>query len=149
MNEDEYLDQRVNDQIDWYDKKSQMSQRIYKRLRVLEIVAAATIPLLSGFSHKVNQFTIVVGLLGLLIAVIAGIISLYRFQENWTEYRTTSESLKHEKFLYLTETDPYNKDNPFPLFVQHVESLISKEHSKWTQIMQTGSTDGKTKSTDQ
>ena len=74
-----------------------------------------------------------VALLGALIAVISTIISLNQFQENWIEYRTTCESLRHEKFLYLTKAEPYNNEEPFGLFVQRVESLISKENSSWSQ----------------
>jgi Protein of unknown function (DUF4231) len=40
---------RLEDQITWYDRKSQSAQHIYKRLKVLEIFAAAIIPFLAGF----------------------------------------------------------------------------------------------------
>lgn len=75
------------------------------------------------------------GILGLAIAVITAVVSLCQFQENWVEYRTTCESLKHEKFLFLTKTEPYNVDTPFPLLVQHIESMISKENTTWSQCI--------------
>lgn len=134
MKQEDYLTQRVDDQISWYDSKSQWNQKWYKRLRNIEIIAAATIPFLSGYiTQEQPWINIVIGILGALIAVIAGTIGLYNFQENWIEYRTTSESLKHEKYLFLTTTEPYNIDEPFSLFVQRVESLISTENSKWYQ----------------
>ncbi|HEY7555211.1 MAG TPA: DUF4231 domain-containing protein [Candidatus Binatia bacterium] len=74
-----------------------------------------------------------VAALGLVIAVIAGILGLFQFQENWTSYRSTCEALKQEKFLFLTETEPYDHNEPFPLFVQRVEGLMAKEHSAWAQ----------------
>jgi len=49
---DEYIEQRLNDQISWYDRKSGTSQLWFKRLRFAEIVAAATIPFLSGFAGE-------------------------------------------------------------------------------------------------
>ena len=49
---EEYIEQRLNDQIGWYDRKSTANQRWFKRLRFAEIVAAATIPFLSGFAGK-------------------------------------------------------------------------------------------------
>jgi len=61
-------------------------------------------------------------------------LALYQFQENWTAYRSTCESLKQEKYLFLTKTEPYNGSDPFPLFVQRVESILSKERTAWTQI---------------
>jgi len=42
---EEYVEQRINDQIGWYDRKSTTNQRWFKRLRFAEIVAAAAIPL--------------------------------------------------------------------------------------------------------
>jgi hypothetical protein len=47
---EEYIEQRLSDQIGWYDRKSSTNQRWFKRLRFAEIVAAATIPFLSGFA---------------------------------------------------------------------------------------------------
>ena len=38
--------ERLEDQIDWYHRKSLANQRTYKRFKVVEIVFAATIPLL-------------------------------------------------------------------------------------------------------
>mgnify|MGYP003625419324 CR=1 FL=1 len=133
MNEDEYILSRVDDQIDWYDRKSQNAQCWFKWLRGAEIVAAAAIPLIAGFATEPFPLTLVVGVLGTSIAVISATISLNQFQENWTEYRTTCESLKHEKFLFLTKADPYHEIDSFRRFVQRVESLISKENSAWSQ----------------
>jgi len=41
---DEYIEQRLNDQISWYDRKSGTSQLWFKRLRFAEIVASAIMP---------------------------------------------------------------------------------------------------------
>ncbi len=136
MDEAEYLKTRVDGQIDYYDKKSQYHQKWYKGLRIVEIVAAASIPFLVGYITDTEPlFRTVVGLLGLSIAVITAVVSLCQFHENWVEYRTTCESLKHEKFLFLTRTEPYNVDTPFPLLVQRVESMISKENTTWSQYI--------------
>lgn len=136
MNDEEYISSRVDNQIDWYDRKSQGAQRWFKLLRGAEIIAAAAIPLIAGFATEPFPVTFVLGILGASIAVISAAISLNQFQENWTEYRTTCESLKHEKFLYLTKAEPYHEEEPFRLFVQRVESLISKENSAWSQYTQ-------------
>ena len=105
-----------------------LNQKWYKRLRVIEISAAAAIPFLTGFiKDETDPLKIVIGLLGLIVVIITGIVTLYKFQENWIEYRTTSETLKHEKFLYITTSEPYNVEEKFHLLVQRVENLISKE----------------------
>ncbi|MEN8175826.1 MAG: SLATT domain-containing protein [Pseudomonadota bacterium] len=50
MDENDYITRRVDDQIAWYDNKSVWNQRIYKRLRIIEILCASTIPLIAGFT---------------------------------------------------------------------------------------------------
>ena len=135
MDQEEYIQARVDEQIGWYDRKSQRNQRIFKLLRSIEIIAAASIPFLAGHSD-LPYGSWMIGFLGLLVAVLVGILSLYRFQENWTSYRTTCEALQHEKFLFLSGAEPYDQKDPFPLFVQRVESVIAKEHTGWTQYMQ-------------
>ncbi len=67
------------------------------------------------------------GMLGAGVVIVAAFITLGRYQENWVEYRTTCESLRHEKYRYLTRTGLYSGDNAFSVLVDGVESLISKE----------------------
>lgn len=132
-----YLAERLEDQIDWYDRKSQLNQRWFKRLQVTQIAVAAAIPFLVGILPEEGMsMEIIVGGLGLIVAVAAGIQMLYRFQEHWIEYRTVCESLKHERFLYLTGTPPYdNPDGAFHKLVLRVERHISQEHSRWIAEM--------------
>ena len=44
MNETEFIEQRVDDQIDWYCAKSSWNQKLFKRLPILELVCAADLP---------------------------------------------------------------------------------------------------------
>jgi hypothetical protein len=132
---EEYVEQRLSDQISWYDRKSSTNQRWFKWLRFTEIVAAATIPFLSGFAGNSFPIKIAIGALGVVVAVVASLLGLLQLQERWIEYRATAESLRREKFLFLTQTDPYDKDDAFHLLVQRVEALLSKENTEWTQSM--------------
>ena len=140
ISEKEYFEQRLDDQIDWYDRKSSANQKAYKRLRLVEIVVAGTIPLLaiSGNSKDSEVIAYVVAICGLIVAAIAGIVSLHRFHENWSEYRASAESLKQEKYLYLARAAPYDGDRPFELLVGRVEALLKQETTAWTQAMRAG-----------
>jgi hypothetical protein len=139
MNSDEYLKKRLQEQIDWYDAKSLASQKLFKRLRATEIVAAALIPFLSGIAISNPDFrlvgTVVVGILGMAVTIIAGFLSLGQYQEKWTEYRTTCEALVKEKVLFETGVEPYNGEDAFPLLVQRVETQVSKENTNWAQYI--------------
>lgn len=134
MNDNEYIETRLEDQIGWYSNKSSSNKRWYQALRAIELVVATSIPFLAGVIKEANANKVTLAFLGLLVAVVAGLLGLYKFQELWIEYRTTAESLKQEKFLYLSRTEPYNIEEPFPLLVQTVETLISKEHSRWISL---------------
>lgn len=143
MTADDYLEQRLDDQIDWYDRRSLAAQRWFKRLRLMEIVCAAAIPVLASFADDHAVIAPLMGILGAVVVVLAGVLSLQQYQERWVEYRTTAETLKHEKYLYRTGTDPYGGDDDFHLLVQRVEGLLAKEHGGWTGYTRKGAQDSK------
>lgn len=127
--------ERLEDQIAWYDRKSLANQRTYKRIKVIEIMAAAAIPFLAGL--KFPYVTMVTGGLGVLITVLEGLLHLNQYQENWIAYRSTCESLKHEKYTYLGKASPYaNVPDPHALLAERIESLVSQEHAKWASVQQ-------------
>lgn len=135
MSPEEYLRDRLDDQINWYSRKSLWNQAWFKRLRVVEILFATSIPFLVGYITPETGFLKwIVGAMGVVIALVSGIVTLYKFQENWTEYRTAAETLQHEKYLYLTQSTPYDGDEPFRLLVERVEATISKENTNWAQL---------------
>jgi hypothetical protein len=135
VTEDEYIEQRLGDQINWYDDKSGSAQKMYKRLRGAEFICAAFIPVLAAFGVTYSFVPIVMGVLGAVVVVLASFLSLGQYQENWVQYRTTCESLRHEKYRFLTKTGPYGDKDAFSLLVDRVESLISKENSEWSQAV--------------
>ena len=133
-----YFKERLQDQIDCYDKKSSANHWWFKRLQFISIVSAASIPLILGYaSDEAMYLTFIAGLLGVIVAVITSIIGLFKFQENWLEYRTSCESLRHEKYLFLSKALPYDGEAPFQLLVTRVENLISKENTNWSQYTST------------
>lgn len=137
MDNDKYLSERLDTQIQWYDNKSVKSQKKYKLMRAMEIVFAACIPLLSSLPNSFDVTTkIVIAVLGTTIVILAGINTLNKYQELWISYRTTAETLKHHKFLFITGTFPYNRDDNFSQLVENVEAIISKENSNWTIMIQ-------------
>jgi hypothetical protein len=133
MTDQEYLTQRLKDQLDWLEHKSAWNQRWYKRLRLIEIVAAALIPSLVAFGLSGPLFNAVSAGLGIVIAISAGAMGLFKFHENWVQYRTTAEQLKHERFVYETAAGPYVGEDRFGVLVERVESLLLKDVSAWSR----------------
>jgi Protein of unknown function (DUF4231) len=126
---------RLEDQIAWYDGKSITNQGYFKRIKMLEIAAAAIIPFLSAFTFARMMW--VTGGLGVLITVLEGMLQLNQYQQNWITYRSTCESLKHEKYVYLGKAAPYaSASDPHALLAERIESLVSQEHAKWASVQQ-------------
>jgi hypothetical protein len=126
--------ERLEDQLAWYDGKSLGNQRAYKRMKIAEILAAAIIPFLAGLG--LPHTSVVTGCLGVLITVLEGLLHLNQYQQNWINYRSTCEALKHEKYTYLGKAAPYaNVNDPHALLAERIESLVSQEHAKWASTL--------------
>jgi len=124
--------ERLEDQINWYDRKSGDNQRRYKWLKLLEFAVAAALPVVAGIGSPV----LVIGALAAVIVVLEGAQHLYQFQEHWITYRSTAEALKHERYLYLAEAGPYLGEDRHRQLAERIEGLISQEHAKWTASQQ-------------
>jgi hypothetical protein len=127
--------ERMEDQIAWYDRKSMVNQRTYKRIKVTEILIAAMIPFLAG--SGIPHVSFVTGAFGVVITVLEGLLHLNQYQQNWISYRSTCEALRHEKYTYFGKAAPYaGVADPHALLAERIESLVSQEHAKWASVQQ-------------
>ena len=128
--------QRLEEQIRWYSHGSRRNKRWYMRIKVVQILSAATIPVLAATSLP----TWVAGGLGALIVVLESIQQLFQFHSNWTHYRSTSEALKHEKYLFLANAGSYaTAKDPAAMLAERIEGRVSQEHATWASEQQQGS----------
>jgi len=124
--------ERLEDQLDWYDKKSGYSQRRYKWLKVLEIAVAASLPVVASLHSPVW----VTGGLAAVVVVLEGIQQVFQYQEHWITYRATAEALKRERYLYLAQAGPYAGDDRHTQLAERIETLLSQENAKWASAGQ-------------
>lgn len=136
MTEEQYVATRLEEQLAWYDKKSSWNQKWFRRTQLLQIIVAALIPFISGVGDSIPYGSVLVGALGIVIAIATATSTLYKFQENWVQYRATAEQLRHERFMFLTGVEPYNGTGSFGFLVQRIESLIAKENAAWAKAAQ-------------
>jgi hypothetical protein len=128
---------RLDKQQAYYSKNATAAKNAFKYIKMIEIVAAAIIPFLSGQVTKQLAVGYVVGGLGVLITILEGLLHLNQYQENWTNYRNTSESLKHEKFLYLAKAGPYaTAADARAMLAERLEALVSQENTQWVAALQ-------------
>jgi hypothetical protein len=119
---------RLDQQIAWYDRKSMDAQRLYKRTEVAEVFCAVLVPV----TATINAF--LTALLGATVVILESFQQINQWSQNWITYRSTCESLRHEKYSYLGKSGSYEgktDEEAKRILTQRVESLISTEHAKW------------------
>lgn len=131
----DYLTGRYEYQTNWYDKKAVTQQKVYRWMQWSVIVLAALTPFLieinldkliaKGFDHLPTVMAAVV-------AILTAGLKTFKYQENWINYRTTCELLRKEKHYYDAGIADYGTtSDKDALFVDRVESLISRENTLW------------------
>ena len=70
--------------------------------------------------------------IAILLAIGTAALKTFKFQELWISYRTIAETLKKEEHFYRARIGDYQDvDDTEALFVERVESLISRENTLW------------------
>lgn len=123
---------RLEDQMQWYDNKSQHSQRWYKRLKLAQVALAVLIPVMSLLPADTAKWAM--ALSGTVIALLEAVQQMNQYSTLWVTYRATAERLKHEKYLFLSAAGPY-RGLPEPerliQLAERVEEHVSTEHANW------------------
>lgn len=145
MNDEEYIRERLDDQMSYFDSKSTHCQRKYKSFKRWEFFIASSIPIVVtfstlgvlnsteiGFGISISQILqFIVAISGVIIVIINKIVDLEDYLKKWKNYRVAHESLMLEKFLYRTRSEPYDEGDAFPLLVENVETILADELMKW------------------
>ena len=126
---DKYLEDRYRDQIDWYDREAIKNQGRYRIFQKAVIVLSAITPVLIATGFDQARWPAVA--ISAIVAILTSMLKAFKYQENWIDYRTTCETLRKEIHFYRARADAYKEEDPESLFVQRVESLISRENTMW------------------
>lgn len=142
---DAYINERLDDQIEWYNKKSSSNQSRFKWCKWTEMTLGGIISVLTPAITDYEFIKYIVAASSAGIVILVALHGLHNFHENWIEYRKTSELLKNEKYTYLNKAGVYKElsdDERFILLVERCESIISHENINWAN-MNSGSTSKK------
>ena len=144
MENTDYIKNRFQKQLDWLSEKSERNQKKYRILRVITLFCAISLPFLTGYATDEYWYLkIIIGFFGVVIAFSEGLLSLYKYHDNWITYRNTVNSLEREKVMYDTMSGIYFKctpDDAFHTFVNNVENILASENSLWTTNMKENKT---------
>ncbi len=123
---------RLNDQLEWYDRKSGSKQRWYKTIKTAQLIMAGSIPVFSLIG--VSSVRLITAVLGASVALLEGVQQLGQYHDLWINYRSTAEHLKHEKYLFLAGSGPYRAletKEALKLLAERTEERVSTEHARW------------------
>lgn len=138
FSESNYITERLDDQITWYSNKSGACQKKYKGLQIASLIFSSLIPVIGGISALCSLYEpvalIISSLFAAIVTVNQSICKMNKYHENWIQYRYIAELLKHEKFLYITKTAPYDQEFAFNFLVERAERIISSENVNWVGI---------------
>ncbi|MFC9470555.1 DUF4231 domain-containing protein [Nocardia sp. NPDC056952] len=127
--DDDVAWERLTGQLTWYSTKAAAAQRVYKRIKLAQIVIGALLPVAALAAPAVITATIAAA-----VVAAEGALQLFQWQSNWIRYRATAEALKREKFLYLAKSGPYRDGGRKRALADRTEAIIAAETSSWVAL---------------
>lgn len=130
-----YIEKRLEDQREWYSKKSGINKNYHHWFKMLTIVFSISITVILGLENYLSISNIsapIASVLGALVAILTSISGLMKFEEKWINYRGCSEQLERERYLFEAGIAPYDKNEALKLLVFNVENIISRENAEWS-----------------
>ncbi len=133
MDANEYLEKRLQDQIDWFGKNAKSNQDQYMLMRRLILISGWLTPLAIFV-----QFVLTSGWLQNYWSIVPMILSttavgtyqweeIHKFGAKWSKFRLVAEQLRHHRFFFETKTGPYrglSDQESLARLVQTTEGII-------------------------
>ena len=127
---DEYVEWRLEPEIEYYEKRAAQHKRFFHGVSTFAIIASALVPVLAA--ADIERWVLAGS--GGTATIALSTLALFKWQENWLQFRRNAESLKKERALYQTRTGPYRDvdgDDLREALTLRTERLISREHQVW------------------
>ncbi|MFE5299480.1 DUF4231 domain-containing protein [Streptomyces sp. NPDC056632] len=134
-----YLDGRLAQYQEWYDCKATKMKAMHLRMRTVSVVGGALVPVLVNLDMGFARITATV--LSLVVVASVSLESVYRYREQWKNYRSTEQLLGHERVYFAARVGPYHglsDRDSFTTLVARVEKAIASENSATLNVMTLG-----------
>ncbi|MFJ3902304.1 DUF4231 domain-containing protein [Streptomyces sp. NPDC090025] len=134
-----YLDERLGQYQEWYDRKATKMKAMHLRMRTVSVVGGALVPVLVNLDLGFARITATV--LSLVVVASVSLESVYRYREQWKNYRSTEQLLGHERVYFAARVGPYHgmsDRDSFTTLVARVEKAIASENSATLNVMTLG-----------
>lgn len=138
MTQEEYIDERLNQFREWYDKKATNAKKIALRMRAVTVIGGAIVPVLINLKFK--GVDIITTTISLIVVILVSLETVFHFREQWKNYRATEQLLAKEYFNFVTAEGTYrdqDEGEAFLNFVDRVENAIASENASTLNVMTT------------
>jgi hypothetical protein len=140
MEVNDYIQKRIDEQCDYYDRAAGRAKKNHFRMRTIAVGGAAIVPIVTSlpFDTLTQYRTAPATIVSLIVTVVIALESIYKYGEQWKNFRSTYEFLKSEKFHFLAGEGQFRKMNPdeaYILLVERCESRIVSENSATLNVI--------------
>lgn len=123
---------RCADQIGWYERHAGRARFLYRTFQSAVVILAGLTPVLALWEFF-DRYDV---LPAAIASVLAAVIGLWGWQENWVRFAATAEALKSELVKLQTRTgEAYgaslDEETVLDNFVARIEGLASGELAAW------------------
>lgn len=135
--DEQYIQERVQDQIDWHKRKSELNHKKFNRLKNIDTVVASMVPValsvhsaLGGIGEGGYGDTwevllkMATAAAGVWLTISSGFFEVEGYERKAKDYKKLYKKLETEKFKYLTRTEPYDEDDAYGKIVLNVENQL-------------------------
>ena len=129
----EYLVNRYEDQISYYEGASAKNQKKYKNYQWLLIILSTLTTILAALPSDGVSLKYSIVITAGLVTILSSALKTFQYQELWVSYRSTIEQLRPELFYYKFNVGDYGQTDidKETLFVTRIEGILGKERESW------------------
>jgi hypothetical protein len=133
--ENEAVLNEVDRQIRWYDSNARRTMQLHFRLRTVQIVLAATIPITQIPSSAIG-WRLAAGVFGAVIAVCQGFDAMHHYSDHYVAWRATCQQLLRERQLFAAGAGAYQGMEPssseaLRQLATRATEIEAQEQQKW------------------
>ncbi|WP_225799674.1 DUF4231 domain-containing protein [Streptomyces sp. NK15101] len=139
MTPQRYIETRIVQYQQWYDAKATRMKAMHLRMRTVSVVGGALVPVFVNLDLGFARVTATV--LSVVVVASVSLESVYRYREQWKNYRSTEQLLGHERVYFEAKVGPYRdlaRREAFSVLVARVEKAIANENSATLNVMTLG-----------
>lgn len=134
---DEKLQKRVQNSLNWFIKKAVVYKRCYYTFASTSIITPITLTIMNSVESSTfiaNNFKQYSAILATITTVASSLLALFRFKDQWQEYRQTAEVLKAELMKFQMKSGEYaNQD--MKVLCNKIESIIAQSNINQMKIV--------------